>query len=314
MKILITGVGGASGIGLTKILRSSHDILGVDSNPDAPGQTLVDAYEVVPEAPHPEYLSELKSLAQGRDALFCTVDEELPILSASKSELSCGVLISDSKSVENCLNKKKCMGIIADNGFEVPETLFLDDAGFEEIEEVLGLPFLIKPNRGRGSRNIFLVRGRRDYDYWRGSDIDFIAQEYLPGVEYSADVLLNEKSTALAAVIRERIATDSGISTVGRTLEAEEIRTTVEDVSETMNLKYIVNVQVKYGKEGNPKITEINPRPAGTLILTVESGINMPELSLKIWRGEEISEDELDSRSGITMYRYPEEKFRGDWN
>jgi len=67
---------------------------------------------------------------------------------------------------------------------------------------------------------------------------------------------------------------------------------------------------MKNGKKRTPKITEINPRPAGTLPLTVRAGVNMPELALKIAGGKPISQKELKYESGIVMYRHWEEAFR----
>jgi carbamoyl-phosphate synthase large subunit len=310
MKILITGVGGASGAGLAKVLRTNHYLMGVDANPHAPGKVLVDEFHVVPYASDKGYLRKLKALATGCDALFCTVDEELPIVAKNARKLGCKVLTPDFRAVENCLDKAKCIQILEKVGVNVPKTITVDKRKYEEIKKALGTPFVLKPRRGRGSRNINIIKNKDDYTHCKKSDIDFIAQEYLRGEEYTVDVLLDKKAKAIAIVPRKRVLTDRGVSIVGETVKNETIVKFAKKAAEALKLKYIVNVQMKNGKKRTPKITEINPRPAGTLPLTVRAGVNMPELALKIAGGKPISQKELKYESGIVMYRHWEEAFR----
>ena len=50
--VLVTGVGGASGIGAVRALQetTTHDTVGVDMDPDAPGLYLADAGRSIPPA------------------------------------------------------------------------------------------------------------------------------------------------------------------------------------------------------------------------------------------------------------------------
>jgi len=53
-----------------------------------------------------------------------------------------------------------------------------------------------------------------------------LAQEFLPGDEYSIDVLADPAGTVLAAVPRSRLKVDSGISVAGRTHHDPELERT----------------------------------------------------------------------------------------
>jgi carbamoyl-phosphate synthase large subunit len=309
-RVLITGIGGAAGICVAKALRDRYHLVGVDANPNATGQVLVDEFQVVPLASSPEFLHKLVEVSEGCDALFCTVDEELYTVSKNRGRFACRVLVSDHIAIENSLDKLRCAELLGRAGVAVPKTVEVGQKSFSELSDELGLPFFIKPRRGRGARDVVVTKSREDFERWRATfkQGDYIAQEYLGGDEYTVDVLLRDKR-ALVTVPRRRLLVDSGVSIVGMTVRDDGISDMAARAAEALGLNYIVNVQIKVGRDG-PRVTEVNPRPSGGLVLTVRAGVNMPELALRIARGEPISEDELRYESGLLMLRYHEEVFK----
>jgi carbamoyl-phosphate synthase large subunit len=317
-KILITGVGGASGQVLAKFFRNntSHIVIGVDANPNAPGQIFCHEFFTVPFASDPAFIRVIRELCcnQAIDALFCTVDEELALVAANREDLPCHVLLSDSDAITACLDKWICMETLSDNRIPCAKTRLIEGVTYDELESVLGLPFIIKPRVGRGSRGVRLIRNRTEYDVLYTESAEFgtgvIAQEYLPGLEYTIDILLDAKGKYAISVPRERILTDSGVSTVGRTIHDPVLQEMARSASETMQLHFIVNVQAKRDSAGNPKIIEINPRPSGTLSLSIASSVGMPEIALEFSDGicvESIAP--IIYIPGMTMFRYWEENF-----
>ena len=309
-RVLITGIGGAAGICLAKALRGRHHLIGVDANPHAPGQVLVDEFYTVPLASRPDFLPKLIEISSGCDVLFCTVDEELPVVSGNLGRFACRVLVSDHVAVENSLDKLRCSEVLEKAGVAVPKTVEVVGKSFPDLCDELGLPFFVKPRKGRGTKDVAVIRSRDDFERWRAvfPPGDYIAQEYLGGEEYTVDVLLRD-ARALVSVPRKRLLVDSGVSIVGITVRDDRISEMAERAAEALGLNYIVNVQIKVGRHG-PKVTEVNPRPSGGLVLTVRAGVNMPELAIRVARGEPISEDELRYESGLLMLRYHEEVFR----
>jgi carbamoyl-phosphate synthase large subunit len=73
---------------------------------------------------------------------------------------------------------------------------------------------------------------------------------------------------------------DSGVAVAARTLHAPELEGYAKAVVERVGLVGIANVQFRRDKHGVPKLLEVNPRVPGTLPLTVESGVPMPDLWL----------------------------------
>lgn len=117
-----------------------------------------------------------------------------------------------------------------------------------------------------------------------------MAQEYLPGTEYSVDVYVREGGRVLASVIRERIKVDSGIAVISQTVIDDEISELAADIARRVGIRYVANIQFRRDLSGRPRLLEINPRFPGTMPLTVAAGVNMPELSLLDVSGESLPE------------------------
>ncbi len=102
-----------------------------------------------------------------------------------------------------------------------------------------------------------------------------LAVAYLPGKEYSVDVLARE-GEPLASVVRLRLAATGGLATVSEVVEESDVQEAAETVIKTLKLSYLNNVQFRRNKQGKPQLIEVNPRIPGTISLTVAAGLNLP--------------------------------------
>ena len=112
-----------------------------------------------------------------------------------------------------------------------------------------------------------------------------IIQEYLPGAEFSVDVLSDTRGVVRAAVPRVRLKVDSGIAVAGRTVRDATLQAAAGVVAQRMGLTFVANVQFKRDAAGVPRLLEVNARFPGTMPLTVAAGVNMPRLALDLVRG-----------------------------
>ena len=135
-----------------------------------------------------------------------------------------------------------------------------------------------------------------------------MVMEYLPGKEYSVDVL-SKNGKVLTTIVRSRMVTKLGISFVGKIEKKKELEKIAKDIVESMGLEYSINLQFRYSSEKIPKIMEINPRVSGTIVMDTASGINMPYLAVKLALGEKIPKNALKLKYGTKMIRYWEEIF-----
>jgi carbamoyl-phosphate synthase large subunit len=125
--------------------------------------------------------------------------------------------------------------------------------------------------------------------------------EYLPGTEYSVDMLLRGGET-LAVVPRPREITKLGISFMGRIEKNLEIEELASKIAREIGLEYNINMQFKMSEEGVPKIIEINPRVSGTIVMSTGAGVNLPYLGVKLALGEEMPP--IEPKYGTRMIRY----------
>jgi carbamoyl-phosphate synthase large subunit len=111
-------------------------------------------------------------------------------------------------------------------------------------------------------------------------DGSYLCQEYLPGEEFSIDVLSRPDGSVAAAVPRRRDKVDSGIAVSGRTVRDAGLAEFGAAVAAAVGLSWVSNVQARRDTEGRPALLEVNPRLPGTMPLTVAAGVDMPAWAL----------------------------------
>ncbi|MCC7297196.1 MAG: ATP-grasp domain-containing protein, partial [Bacteroidia bacterium] len=125
--------------------------------------------------------------------------------------------------------------------------------------------------------------------------------EYLPGAEYSVDMLVNRGDT-LAHTIRQREKTVSGISVQGTFVADKEISKICRLLASNLDLHGPIGMQFKRDEKGVAKILEINPRLQGAVSTAIFAGINFPLLSVQLANNEGIKVP--NNKTGISFNRY----------
>ena len=282
--VLVTGVGGAAGVSvLSSLARTGRcSLVGVDADEQARGKFIASEFHVIPFANDPRFIPSLLELSKGCDALFCTVDEELPLVAAAMADFDCEVFVPGRESVENCLDKLSAARILAKSGIASPMTWPYEER--EVAMKTLGFPLMVKPVHGRGGTNVFKVTNSRAMNAIEQlTDDKLLVQEYLLGREFTVDALADEHAELRRLVVRERVRTKGGVTTVGMTVDPTPFLEPVRKVLEAFDLKYISMVQFR---SDPPRVMEIGPRPAGSMILSTCAGVNMALMVLEHDYGE----------------------------
>jgi carbamoyl-phosphate synthase large subunit len=287
--VLITGAGGPAAIAVIRSLRAdpSVGVLAADMDSWAAGlyQVPSAARTLIPPGPAPEFAEILlaRCLSLGADIVIPTVDSELQPLAAARNafaQAGIQLMLPSDFSLARTLDKlalaRACAGVV-----RVPRTELLDE--FVNPDSWT-YPVVVKPRTGSGSRDITAVMSAQELKNLEPS-ADFIVQDYLPGEEYSIDVLADAAGRVVAAVPRVRARVDGGVSVAGRTLHERELERFGSTVASQLDLTYISNVQVRRDHEGRPALLEVNPRAPGSLALTIASGVDMPRMALSALRG-----------------------------
>jgi carbamoyl-phosphate synthase large subunit len=311
VRVLVTGAGGPAAVSVMKSLSAdpSVTLIAADMDPWAAGLYLVppEARTLLPAGLDPGFAdAALARCTEMRvDVLIPTCDAELRPLGRAREEFrraGIELLLAPDNALETCLDKLALAECCADR-VPVPRTERLDKVADPDSWDY---PVMVKPRTGSGSRGIRLADSSRELTRLEPS-ADFLVQEYLPGAEYSVDVLADVTGHVVASVPRVRERVDSGVSVAGRTVHDSELERFGADVAAAAGLTYVANVQFRRNRAGTPALLEVNPRFPGTMPLTVASGVDMPLMALDSLRGKPLPPGA--GFSDMAMVRYLDERF-----
>lgn len=339
-RVMITASGSKGVPGLIKDLRKSGEkfyIVTVDVNPDAIGNLFADKWYVVPPWDDEKYIPSILRIVGEEKIKYIIPNDNyvglIKLCELSRSDNKLHIAVTNNiEHLSIALNKSKLFNFLYSVGKQdyVPRFSLVSDAPslLKTIKE-FGYPkeeVAIKPAISEGSRgfriirkhqkNIFEERGDNRYLSWEELTFylnnlnkipELLVMEYLPGEEYSVDVLVNKNREIEYIVPRVRDQVSDGLSIKGVIKKNKEVETLVYNVLKELELIYTLNIQIKYSKNGIPKIIEINPRVSGTMTFCTEAGVNLHYFLILLMSGKPLPKVRI--KYGTKMYRYYEEKY-----
>jgi carbamoyl-phosphate synthase large subunit len=333
--VLITASGVQFMLGLVSCFRKNGErnirIVGVDINEDPSIKLMVDQFYLVPRVSDDNYVDSLIEICKKEkvDVLIPFMSAELPYLLSRKSEfknIGTKVSISESDSLLIANNKLKLYQFMADNNLPVPKFYQITHAS--ELEEVCCLlgypqkPVCVKVTESSGSRGVRIIdAGKSRYDLFindkpssfyislkemteilseKNQLPEMIVMEYLPGIEYTVD-LLADKGKVLYIVGKRNNVSLMSIAQESTLTEEPSAYKLCTEIVRLMNLDGNIGFDFLYDAKGIPILMDINPRITATISLCAAGGLNLPYLRIKQLLGEELPEVEINY--GITMKR-----------
>lgn len=334
--ILLTSVGGMVSPGIIENLRNIPKIdriIGTDMSAEAIGFHFVDKGYIVPRGDAPDYITVLSELSEREsvDVIIPGADEEVLALSRHKDTFKkkgISIICSPYDITSVAIDKGSMLTFLEQSGVSVPK-YYLPTSKSELLKAVdeLGYPsrpVVIKPRRGRGGRgfrvlkediDILGTRESRDIRLKWFMDVvpenklsEIVLMEYLPGDDYSVDVLAG-KGELFFVIPRRRIKAILGPSLIGEVVWNQEVVNVVEQVTKIFGFDSITNIQLKYSAapEEMPMIYEINPRVSGTIVASTAAGIDLLNCGIKYALGMDIPAHTLPCP--VKMTRYLKEYF-----
>lgn len=310
-RILVTGVGGAAGISTVIYLKKlGNYVIGVNCLENSAGFQLADEWSVVPYAVSDNYIEKLLEICISKkiEIVIPTVDEELIVCSRYRDkfkEYGIDMIVSSVDTLENCLDKYRFYCKLNKNDISVAKTWKLDN---ELNIEMVEFPILAKPITGRGARGIHILWDKEEIKKLKEQHANYIIQEYAKGIEYSVDTLSGLDGKAIVAVPRKRLEVKGGVCWRGCTDYNTAI---IEESMKAVEVLGIVGpacLQLILTEDEQIKIFEVNPRIGGTISLSINAGVNVLELMLKIISKEKVMPEELQFKRKF-IARYFEDTF-----
>ncbi|ACS34658.1 ATP-grasp domain-containing protein [Thermococcus gammatolerans] len=332
VRVLITGAGAPGIRGTLYSLKSNWDnrkitTIGVDMKGEVVGKYLCDRFYQVPPASSEEFIPTLLDICEREevDVVLPQVTAELYPLARYKEDfekIGTKVAVSGYEAIELANSKKELMKIAKKVGVPYPE--FYVVRTWDELEssaEKLGFPFVVKPPVASGMRGFRIVYkniNRKEAFFKEKPDSskvtmeelhnilgeefpELLAMEYLPGREYSVDVLSSVDNVHVV-VPRRRDTIRTGITFVGTVEKRDDLIEFSERLTLKIGLEYATGLQFKEDEEGIPKVIESNPRIQGTMVLSTVAGVNVIYGAVKLALGEELPEFRV--RWGTRLLRF----------
>ena len=303
MNILVTGVGGGVGQSIIKSLqKTSHTVIGVDSEALGTGLYAVAKAYKVPYANAPDYIERLLDICKKENCplLFPGLDAELSILSQNAKrfkETGTTLVVSSPEVIAICDDKLLTSRFLVAHKFNAPMTFPMTNDAFQRLE----LPVVLKPKKGGArSRGVFIVFNKRELAY-RLSTIDianYVVQEYLKGDEYTCGSI-NFGGHCYGTIVMRRILRD-GDTYKAFVVTNPDIHAHVKAVAEALKPFGPCNFQLRM-KDGEPCIFEINPRCSGTTYCRTLAGFNEPLMAVNYLMHDDVPLYEIQE---VSFLRY----------
>jgi carbamoyl-phosphate synthase large subunit len=335
LRCLCTSVGNDGFVAVHSALKAFYGetitIIGCDIRPDAYGLYLADKGYLVPERDSSGFLEKLMKIIREEKCSIIyplsTFDQEyFAGYRRFFEENGIRVVVSDLRSVSTANDKLKLYELCRRVGIRAAAYVPLDEpSSLDRALQELGypkLPVVFKLSHSTAARGLAIIRkGGSIFEsihrsngppHMSAEELSLslmhmgwnsgVLCEYLPGDEYSVDVL-SMGGEPIVSVVRKRYASSGGLALHAEVIDDPDVGLLAEAVVRELNLSYTSNVQIRRNNQNIPCLMEVNPRIPGTIGLTVKAGVNMPAVALELALGREIP-SRFSIEYGTRIMRY----------
>ena len=311
-RILLGSNGGLTGIYLAKQFRKmgGFRLYGTDSAELTTGRFFVDEQFNIPNASHPDFIDELVELLEDKhiDYYIPTHSKEMRRVSECADQLrsrsTARFLVSPIDTFHALESKEQSFYSLRDAGIPAPAIITAEPQSY---------PIIMKGKFGSGSSSVLKLGSAELYRAFKAAKDDVCFFECIEGKEYTTDCVFDTEGHLLAYNMRERVKTIGGAVVISQNSAEFDILPWLRMLESHWTFCGCVNFQFIV-RDGVPYFIDINLRfPSGGLPLTVESGINVPEMIIRLMDGEKLAWGDYTADPSVkVMYRYYEEIFSHD--
>jgi len=256
IKILISGAGAASTIGIIRTLRplNRYEIVTLDAEPFSYGLKIADSGYVAPYGYAPGFQETLEKIVERERPKYLVplIDTEIAKFHAIAQKYDARVVAPVPEFCRMSFDKWRTYEGLSGAGIPMPET------SLATIDpERVSYPAVVKPRSGTGSRGVAYLEKPDDLrDYLAKAQSppeDYIIQRRLTGKEYSVSVVVGLGGPVLAVVPKESII-KRGMSIVAVTRNFPKIDRLSRRIQEHLRPDGPFNLQLFVTEAGEPYV------------------------------------------------------------
>lgn len=257
-------------------------IYGSDIRPDLINTNLCANSFKSPSADDPtffQWLNEILSKNRFDFYIPCSEDELLIISNFSDSQLAninshTKIVWAGASVVKSLASKSDTSSFLNSIDLNPPKL-------FSNYEKIIDFPVVIKPDVGRGSKNIFVCFNQLQVKAALALVENPIIQEHIPSpeTEYTCVVYRNLKFETVCIVFHRYLS--GGLTSWAEVVNDPIIKNICVRIADELNLNGSINIQLRKSKD-RIAIFEINPRFSSTVFMRSLVNFNDVLWSLEI--------------------------------
>ena len=334
-KILITSIGGEFGPNLILSLKNDKKmfikVIGTDVKKDAIGKNFCDIFYQVPKANNKNYIKKISSICKKNkvDLVLPTSDEEAFILSKNrnlienkKTKLAC----TDFETIKVFNDKISTYEKLKKFNMPKPDYVIVQKSSqldteikkmFKKYKEIV-----VKPSNSRGGRNVFIIsnkkKGFKIFDDRREIFTDvsnfqnnfkqnlirsypLIIMNKLKEPVYDLDMLA-WKGKTLRIIPRKRF--NSAVPNDGHIIiNDKNLINLGKKIISKFKLSWLYDCDIMYDQNKKPQILEINPRPSGSVVVSICAGVPLIKDLIFLTKGHKIKNVKSPFNKRIIPYK-----------
>lgn len=206
-------------------------------------------------------------------------------------------LVSDKKTIEICISKKKTYNFLITHKFFSPKI-------YKSSKEIINFPVILKEDYGNGSKNIKIIKNKNEIPKKINSKL--IIQEFINGKEYNIDILNDLNGNFVSCSAKLKLGMRAGETDKCKIVTQKKFFDFSRRLS--LALKHIGNLDVDIiVKKEKIYVIDINPRFGGGYPFTHLSGLNYIDyiislLSNRTNKINSFNNNNIFMNKGISVY------------
>lgn len=296
-RVLVSGASGIVGYGVLRSLRRSGlnvFLIGTSKYKDSVAPAFCDLFQLAPPTNTGEYQDWLLTTIRRHhiDMVIPGIEIDMYRWSEFETEIrATGAvpLLNRPELINYCKDKWLFYLHLKQEGLRctIDSSLTQD---YEVLAAEYGLPFLLKPRQGYGSRGIVRVGSEkvfREHVQWMGKTL--MAQPIVghDSEEYTVAAFCDGHGALYASMALRRRLSRDGFTDRAETYDVSPFASALSELCELFRPLGPTNFQFRMCSEG-PKLLEINPRISSATSIRTAFGYNESAMALEFFLGDRV--------------------------
>lgn len=281
--VLVSGASGIVGYGILRSLRQSGHgfrLIGTSIHAASAAPGFSDVFELAPPTLDPGYMDWLLATIarQHVDLVIPGIEADLYKWVDHGSEIEAAgaiPLLNNRDLIETCRDKWSFYQRLETAGIGCAIETSLE-ADYETLEQRFGLPFIVKPRRGFGSKGVRLIDGREAFEQC-GTEVGgrLMAQRFVGSddEEYTVAAFGDGEGGFRSGMAMRRRLSREGFTELAEVVSIEPFREALDELCRLFHPVGPTNFQFRRGAAG-VSLLEINPRISSSTSIRTAFGYN----------------------------------------